>query len=210
MICQRSASFGNNSSRKDRSCPHAESTPGCGFHVFLPVALVVGNTAWSQPRNSQQRREQVLPTHADVAYGPHKRNVLDLYLADSAAPAPLVLFIHGGGFLSGDKRGIHQGSLRSFLNEGFAVAAVNYRFTDTAPAPAAYLDCGRALQFLRSHAAKWNVDPSRVASTGGSAGAGTSLWLAFHADLADPSSDDPVARQSTRLMCVAVSNGQSS
>jgi acetyl esterase/lipase len=76
--------------------------------------------------------------------------------------------------------------------------------------PAAYRDCGRGLQFLRHHAGKWNLDPARVASTGGSAGAGTSLWLAFHDDLADPKSEDPVARQSTRLSCVAVQNAQSS
>jgi acetyl esterase/lipase len=76
--------------------------------------------------------------------------------------------------------------------------------------PAAYRDCARALQFLRHHAKQWNLDPSLVASTGGSAGAGTSLWIAFHDDLADPKSDDPVARQSTRLTCVAVNNAQSS
>jgi acetyl esterase len=78
------------------------------------------------------------------------------------------------------------------------------------PAPGQYLDCGRALQFLRHHADKYNLDPKRVASTGGSAGAGTSLWLAFHDDLAEPQSDDPIARESTRLVCTVVSNGQSS
>jgi hypothetical protein len=136
--------------------------------------------------------------------------VFDLYLADSDEPTPLVLFIHGGGFRGGDKRGIDQRQLRSLLAAGYSVAALHYRLTDTAPAPAAYLDCGRALQFLRYHAAKWNLDPKLVASTGGSAGAGTSMWLAFHDDLADPDSDDPVARQSTRLTCIAVSDGQSS
>jgi hypothetical protein len=72
------------------------------------------------------------------------------------------------------------------------------------------LDGARALQFLRHRASEWNLDPRLVASTGGSAGAGISLWLAFHDDLADPTSGDPVARQSSRLTCAAVSNGQSS
>jgi acetyl esterase len=66
------------------------------------------------------------------------------------------------------------------------------------------------LQFLRHNARQWNINPNLVASTGGSAGAGTSMWLAFHDDLADPKSSDPVARQSTRLVCVVVSNGQPS
>jgi acetyl esterase/lipase len=57
-------------------------------------------------------------------------------------------------------------------------------------------DGARAVQYLRSRAKEWNLDPARVAATGGSAGAGISLWLAFHADLADPKSKDPVARQS--------------
>jgi carboxylesterase type B len=155
-------------------------------------------------------RTPLEPTHADVKYGPHERNVLDLYLAESDTPTPLVLYIHGGGFQGGDKRTLNQGEGRAYLDAGWSIAAINYRLTNTAPAPAAYLDCARALQFLRHNAKKWNFDPKRVASTGGSAGAGTSLWIAFHDDLADPNSDDPIARESTRLTCVVVSNGQSS
>ena len=156
-----------------------------------------------------RRPERLEPTHAEVKYGPHERNVLDLYLAKSDTPTPLVLYIHGGGFQGGDKSSL-GGEARAFLDAGWSIAAINYRLTNTAPAPAAYLDCARALQFLRHHAKKWNLDPKLVASTGGSAGAGTSLWIAFHDDLADPKSDDPVARESTRLTCSVVSNGQSS
>jgi acetyl esterase/lipase len=136
--------------------------------------------------------------------------VLDLYLPASDRPTPLVLYIHGGGFRGGDKRSLNPADAKAYLDAGFALAALNYRLTDTAPMPAAYRDCGRGVQFLRHHAENWNLDPARVASTGGSAGAGTSLWLAFHDDLADPKSDDPVARRSTRLSCVAVHNAQSS
>jgi acetyl esterase len=154
--------------------------------------------------------EAIKPTHADVAYGPHERNRIDLYLAESKTSTPLVLYIHGGGFRGGDKSSVNAGEIRAFHREGWSVAAINYRFTNVLPAPGQYLDCARALQFLRHHAAKYNLDPKLVASTGGSAGAGTSLWLAFHDDLADPKSDDPVARQSTRLICTVVTNGQSS
>ena len=165
----------------------------------------------------RQRPEPIPPTHADVRYGEHERNVLDLYLPQPGPesdtpgkPAPLVLYIHGGGFQGGDKRTLNPNEARAYLAQGWAVAAINYRLTNTAPAPAAYLDCARALQFLRHNAKKWNLDPTLVASTGGSAGAGTSLWIAFHDDLADPDSDDPISRESTRLTCVVVSNGQSS
>jgi acetyl esterase len=166
--------------------------------------------AQPERRRAKQQPARLAPTHADVRYGPHERNVLDLYLAESDEPTPLVLYIHGGGFRGGDKRSLSPGEARAYLHAGWSVAAINYRLTDTAPAPAAYLDSARALQFLRHHAEKWNLDPKLVASTGGSAGAGTSMWIAFHDDLADPQSEDPVARQSTRLTCVVVSNGQSS
>lgn len=150
------------------------------------------------------------PDLADVPYGPHPRNVLDFWRAKSSTPAPLVIHIHGGGFRRGDKKSLSAKRLQEYLDAGFAVATINYRLTDTAPAPAQYLDCGRALQYLRLRAKEWNIDPALVASTGSSAGAGASMWLAFHDDLADPRSSDPVLRQSTRLTCVAVDNGQSS
>lgn len=174
--------------------------------LALLVAVLLATPLFAQDR----QRPRLEPTHANVSYGPHERNVIDLYLAESETPSPLVLYIHGGGFQGGDKRSLNAGQARSYLDAGYSVAAINYRLTDTAPAPAAYLDCARALQFLRYHAEKWNLDPTRVASTGGSAGAGTSMWLAFHDDLADPDSEDPVARHSTRLTCIVVHNGQSS
>ena len=172
----------------------------------LPEAAAQQRSA----RPERPRQEGLKPTHADVSYGPHQRNVLDLYLAESAGPSPLVLYIHGGGFRGGNKRTVGAATVRAYGQAGWSVAAINYRLTDTAPAPAAYLDCGRALQFLRLNAKKWNLDPKRVASTGGSAGAGTTMWLAFHDDLAKPDSEDPVERQSTRLTCIAVQNGQPS
>src|SRR5918996_937532 len=78
----------------------------------------------------------------------------------------------------------------------------------TPPVKACLHDAARALQTIRSKAKEWNLDPKRVGATGGSAGACTSLWLAFHDDLADPKSDDPVARQSSRLTCAAVLGAQ--
>ncbi|MHC4779564.1 MAG: hypothetical protein ACYTFG_13405, partial [Planctomycetota bacterium] len=55
----------------------------------------------------------------------------------------------------------------------------------------------------------YGLDPKRAGATGGSAGAGISLWLAFHEDLADAENEDPVARQSTRLTAAVVYGGQS-
>jgi acetyl esterase len=167
--------------------------------------------AAERPAPAQARGgEKPAPDFADVKYGPHERNVLDFWKAESRKPTPLVVYIHGGGFVGGDKRSVQAGVLRECLSSGISVAAIHYRFVTTDPFPAPQHDGARAIQFLRSKADEWNIDPKRIAAYGGSAGAGISLWLAMHDDLADPASDDPVARQSSRLCCAGSFGGQTS
>ena len=150
------------------------------------------------------------PTEANVRYGDHERNVLDFWKADTKSPAPLLFFIHGGGWLNGDKAGI---AVDRYLKAGISVVSINYRFTSQAgdvspPVKAPLSDAARALQFVRSKADSWNIDKSRIAASGGSAGACSSLWLAFHPDMANPASTDPIARESTRLFTAAVTGAQ--
>ena len=152
-------------------------------------------------------------TLANVPYGSHERQVLDFYKAQSDKPTPLLFFIHGGGWTHGDKA--TMGGVKAYLAAGISVVAINYRYTSqaqaagvTPPVKAPLEDAARALQFVRSKAAEWNIDKERIAASGGSAGACSSLWLAFHKDMADPKSADPIARESTRLWCVAVSAPQ--
>jgi acetyl esterase/lipase len=148
-----------------------------------------------------------------VAYGSHPRQVLDFYQAKSDKPTPVVFYIHGGGWQKGDKKT----NPKPFLDKGISVAAINYRYVKNGvelkivpPVKAPLEDAARALQFVRSKAAEWNIDKKRIGATGGSAGACSSLWLAFHDDMADPSSKDPIARESTRLYCAAVNGAQTS
>ncbi len=148
------------------------------------------------------------PTHADVAYGPHERNKLDLWLAPSATPTPLVVYIHGGGFVGGSKAGASAEMINGCLARGVSFMAINYRFRPGAPIQDILRDCARSIQFVRAHATRYNLDPKRIASYGGSAGAGSSLWLAVHDDLADPASPDPVLRQSSRILAAGAINGQ--
>ncbi len=162
-----------------------------------------------QNRNAGNRRPATPPTHRNVKYGPYDRNVMDVWLAKSDKPTPVLVSIHGGGFRGGNK-GVSADLLRPCLASGISVVAITYRLSDQAIAPAQFLDSARAIQFIRHNAKEWNLDPTRIAATGGSAGAGISLWLGFHDDLADPDSNDPVLRQSTRLTCMSVYNGQSS
>ena len=151
---------------------------------------------------------EIKPDHADVSYGAHPNNQLDLWLAKSDQPAPLVVFIHGGGFVAGDKHSVSAAAIRECLDSGVSIASINYRFRTEAPLNVVLRDSARAIQFLRCNAKEYNLDKTRVAAFGGSAGAGTSLWLAFHDDLADAQSSDPVLRESTRLVAAASSAGQ--
>jgi acetyl esterase/lipase len=153
------------------------------------------------------------PSMANVRYGEHERNVLDFWKADSSKPTPLVFFIHGGGWNAGDKSRV--AGLDKYLAAGISVVSINYRYVPQAlaagvkpPVKAPLHDAARALQFVRSKAPEWNIDKARIGASGGSAGACSSLWLAFHDDMADPKSSDPVARESTRLWCAAVSGPQ--
>ena len=150
------------------------------------------------------------PTYKNIPYGPHERNVIDFYKAASGQPTPVLVYIHGGGFRRGDKKNINVGLYKLCAESGIAFAAVNYRLSGHAIYPAQMHDAARAIQFLRSKADEWNIDPTRIASHGGSAGAGISLWLGFHDDMADPKSTDPVARQSTRLTCAIALQAQCS
>ncbi|MEO6787553.1 MAG: alpha/beta hydrolase [Chthoniobacteraceae bacterium] len=159
----------------------------------------------------------IAPTFANVAYGPHERQVLDFYQAKSDKPTPLLFFIHGGGWVAGDKAGRTGASVKQYLAAGISVVSINYRYSWQAqiagvkpPVKAPLEDAARALQFVRSKAKEWNIDKARIGASGGSAGACSSLWLAFHSDMADPKSKDPVARESTRLWCAAVVGAQTS
>lgn len=161
------------------------------------------------PRGGALPEPPVKPDFADVKYGPHERNVFDLWKAKGEGPRPLVIFYHGGGFRGGDKRQVSGRLLEALLAKGVSVAAANYRLTDSAPYPAQMHDSARALQFIRLHAEEYGIDPRRVGATGGSAGAGISQWLLMHDDLADAKSDDPVLRQSSRIQCAVATAAQS-
>ena len=150
------------------------------------------------------------PSFGNVKYGEDERNVFDIWLADSETPTPLAVYIHGGGFKSGSKEKLKTEKLNALLEAGISVAAINYRFVTTDPLPTAHHDARRAIQFIRSKAGEWNIDTDRVAAFGGSAGAQICMWLAYSDDMADTTSNDPVERESTRLLCVATVGGQTS
>jgi len=180
---------------------------------FVPFALAQDKK--DPPKKSDPKPPAgPAPTFANVPYGTHERQVLDVYQAKTDHPAPVVFAIHGGGWVNGDKSS-YRGWAKRVTDAGITLVAINYRYTTQAaaakvepPVKWPLEDAARALQFVRSKAKEWNLDPDRIGATGGSAGGASSLWLAFHDDMANPKSDDPVARESTRLYCAAVNGAQ--
>ena len=117
----------------------------------------------------------VPPLSADLAYGPHERHRLDFYGTPSGALRPVLLFVHGGGFVMGDK-----GSGDSWANAnvgrmaaqaGCFGAVINYRLAPEYGWPSGAEDVGLAVDWLRRHAAAYGGDPQRIVLCGTSAGA---------------------------------------
>ncbi|MGB8852367.1 MAG: sulfatase-like hydrolase/transferase [Pirellulales bacterium] len=158
------------------------------------------------------------PTLTDVPYGDHPKQKLHFWKsphAELGKPTPLLFFIHGGGWQGGNRMSGLTAILAPVLQAGISVTSIEYRFIHEAmqqgiepPVKAPLADAARALQTVRSKAAEWGIDKKRIVAAGGSAGACSSLWLAFHDDMADPTSVDPVARESTRLLAAAVTGAQ--
>ncbi|MDZ4289774.1 MAG: alpha/beta hydrolase, partial [Prosthecobacter sp.] len=159
------------------------------MRLLIPLLFLSAASLMAQPEAQYQ----------DISYGPHERHKLDVWQAKTTAPAPLLIFIHGGGWHGGAKEDIPKVLLETMLAQGISVASINYRYTKIAILPAPVHDAVRAVQFLRSKAAEWHLDPNHFGAYGISAGGCTTLWLACHDDLADPNSSDPITRQSSRL-----------
>ncbi|MBT7649570.1 MAG: alpha/beta hydrolase fold domain-containing protein, partial [Opitutae bacterium] len=162
------------------------------WEVVIRIATARDKMQKRQNSGKTSNQGQMAPTHANIKYGEHERNVFDLWLAESKTPTPLAIYIHGGGFISGNKEKVSQQVVMQLLDAGISVASINYRYLSIeTPLPTSHHDARRALQFIRSKAEEWNIDKSRVAAFGGSAGAHICMWLAYSDDMAKPKRKDP-------------------
>jgi predicted peptidase len=176
------------------------------IHNVILAALCVFGQGVAQQNKRQNPPD---PTYANVPYGDHPQQILDFWDAGPGPNLPLAVFIHGGGFTGGSKDKINASTIKQLLSSGIHVASVEYRLIKHAKFPAQHEDAARAIQFLRSKSKAWAIDKNYIGGFGGSAGADLVAYLAWHDDRADPDSEDPIARESTRLSCVAPMGAQS-
>ncbi len=145
--------------------------------VTLALLLIVGATGCSAVQSvmpgGSATFASVDPTHKDLAYAEvSDTQKLDLYIPTSGTgPFPVVIMVHGGGFMFGDKAdGAGLTGVDQLLAAGYAVASINYRLSGEAQYPAQIYDAKASVRFLRANAEKYNLDPEKFGAWGASAG----------------------------------------
>lgn len=160
----------------------------------------------------------------DISYDNKARTQFDIWLPNSNTPTGLVIYVHGGGFTSGDKDFVYHvqsggvwdfpTDIRYLLQNNIAFATIRYTYLnntgETEGVKKPMSDVRRALQYIRNHASNFNINKNKVVLAGNSAGASTSLWIAFNNDFADSQNSDPVLRESSRVKGVAARETQAS
>ena len=183
------------------------------LYIILAIVLIIGaamagflvfnkNKSTKDTANNNQSSEQVpaevvqTPPVDMVADGSITKDIayasispaqkLDLYLpANGKSSYPIVVYIHGGAFLSGDQAsGMDMTTINQLVSHGYAVASINYRLSSEAIYPAQINDAKTAVRWLKANAAQYRLNPEKIASWGGSAGGNLASLLGTTADVA--------------------------
>lgn len=146
----------------------------------LLITLVLITTIYSCGTAQENRVMNIFPEgtvlHGNLNYNNDtlEKHLLDIYLPPNAPDkVPLVIFVHGGGWLSNDKyadMGYMKNTVSQLVQNGYAIASIDYRFSTQAVFPAQIQDCNQAMSFLVDNAKKYGFDTERIAVMGFSAG----------------------------------------
>ena len=173
--------------------------------VLLVQALLL-HYAESFAQEKKPAQDTVMPSFANVKYGEHERELINFWMSESEQPLGVLLHIHGGGWMGGVKKETMEVDR---LHPGYHFASIDYPLVNEGAEQPAMLNAAlRAVQFLRYKAKEWNIDPERIVANGGSAGGCSSLLVALHDDVANPQSNDPVERFSSRIAGAVVGGAQ--
>ncbi|MCX7876513.1 MAG: alpha/beta hydrolase fold domain-containing protein [Melioribacteraceae bacterium] len=126
---------------------------------------------------------QTQPTYSNIDYGGsgNQRQMLDIYIpTNSKGPFPVVVWIHGGGWLGGSKSNVNGLFL---LNHGIALISINYRLSTEAIFPAQIYDCKGAIRWIKANSTKYNFNPNKIGVFGSSAGGHLAALLGSAGDV---------------------------
>ncbi len=181
-------------------------SPKAKVLIFMALALgllLIGIRAYRA--GQQEYKDQSLRCIRDLSYVPSSNDpfqTLDLYIPKKARakPIPVIVWIHGGAWMAGDK---NHPPADPLLAEGYAVASLNYRLSDKHPHPAQIFDCKAAVRFLRAHAKEFGLDPGRIGVWGHSAGGHLAALLGTSADAKNLEGELGNNNESSRVQAVA-------
>ena len=179
----------------------------CFRPALLSLVLLATGIVWSAPPPKPS------PLAADVSYGPHPHQILDIYVPPTSEEhkGPFPVLIWYGGIWKADK---HVPDTHRFFPKCAVIAVETRTMTDAmadkVAVPVSYVlnDACRAVQFIRLNAAKWNLDPERIAVAGGSQGTLPALYVGCSDDHAKADATDPVERVSSKVVCVGAYRSQ--
>ncbi|MCE9603638.1 MAG: alpha/beta hydrolase [Planctomycetia bacterium] len=164
------------------------------FRLFVATALLLGHTASAEAQQAAPAKPQAEATRkptpteeikqafestVDIRFdqpyagNDNPKQQLDIFLPKKRVddkPVPVVVFIHGGGWSGGDRKGYAQPAAFLAASGKYAAISVGYRLSGEKIWPAQIYDCKAAIRWIRAHAKELNIDPERIGATGGSAG----------------------------------------
>ena len=132
-------------------------------------------TAGAIRESAQKQLGEKVEIKWDQSYAGNEnpKQQVDVYLPktrNSDKPLPCVVFIHGGGWSGGDRKGYASQAGQLAASGDYAAVSVGYRLSGEVKWPAQIYDCKAAIRYIRGHAKEWNIDPDRIGVTGSSAG----------------------------------------
>lgn len=173
------------------------------FVIATSAVLCSGRAAVAEEKSPAAPKLEV-ELQEDVQYGTGAGEPLLMHLAKPkglAGPAPCIVFIHGGGWMFGDKK-MHLPEIKQAAADGFVSATIGYRFAPKHKFPAQVEDAKCAIRYLRAHAGDIGLDPERIAAVGFSAGAHLSMMLGVMDSSDGLEGDGGWANQSSKVQCV--------
>jgi acetyl esterase/lipase len=185
-----------------------------GFKSMFPAphSFLIALAIWSLVAMVPSRVAGGTKSEDGLVYGEAggQRLTMDYYPPPGKGPHPVVIIIHGGGFVKGDSKNISEAYCADFLvPAGYAVFSINYRLSPMFPLVAMVDDVERAVRFIRHNSAKWDADPTRIALLGGSAGGYLSNMAGLVGGVGNKDAADPVARESAAVQGVVTLYGMS-
>lgn len=174
------------------------------FWAMVSVLIILSITSVVYASFTPELRVLPAQTLRDIEYARFSNESLelDLYLPEGHGPFPLIIWIHGGGWTSGDKALSPNGPQIRQTARGYAVASINYRLSHQAKFPAQIEDCKAAVRWLRAHSDQYNLDPARIAAWGSSAGGHLAALMGTSGDVSGLEGDEGNLEYSSRVRAV--------